>query len=275
MSAQTPVGVVAASFAPGRGHGLAEGSWLGDVAEVTEGLQGRGLVQRRRVGSGLGRGCGVRRPPRPSCRRVLARRRGRGVVGPGDDERPDDDSDRDRGGHREEHRQARSPSTVDLVVGKGSRCHRGVDEAPPGQLVEWFDGEERRDLLVARAVVGRRGGVSSVMALTWTVRGQLGVPERGRQGRATARDPGPDGSRGHVEHLGDLGVVEVAEIPQDHRDAELLGHVGQRRVDIESGSDLLVEWRRRRRRLGQRLDRSRAGALARRSSSSAALVATR
>ena len=63
------------------------------------------------------------------------------------------------------------------------------------------------------------------------------VPERFGEGGAAPRDAGTDGPGWDVEDLGDLGVIEVAEVAQDDGDPELLRDLGERGVDDEAGVD--------------------------------------
>ena len=94
---------------------------------------------------------------------------------------------------------------------------------------------------------------------------------------AAASDPGPHGAGRDLEHLGDLGVVEVAEVPQDDRDPELLRDPGEGRVDVDPVAGRLgaVAAGRGRGGLGERSRSGWGAGRRRRSSSSAAFVATR
>ena len=68
---------------------------------------------------------------------------------------------------------------------------------------------------------------------------------------------------GHLEHLGDLLVVEAAEVPEDDRGAELRAQALQSLVDIDAGGDLVVDGPRHRRQpvvVGERSRRSSASA---------------
>jgi len=66
------------------------------------------------------------------------------------------------------------------------------------------------------------------VVLRWTL-GRLGlVPGIGSrceldgERSPAAGDPGPDGAGGQVQDVGDLGVVEVTEVPEHDRDPEFL-----------------------------------------------------
>jgi hypothetical protein len=55
----------------------------------------------------------------------------------------------------------------------------------------------------------------------------------GGHGGPAAGDPGSDGTDRDVEHLGDLGVVEGAEVAEHDGGAELRGQGGQGGVDVD------------------------------------------
>jgi hypothetical protein len=66
---------------------------------------------------------------------------------------------------------------------------------------------------------------------------------------ATAGDAALDGAEGEVEHLGDLGVVQVGDVSKDDRDPEVLGELGQGVVDglaltdgVDPAFGVRVEW---------------------------------
>ena len=169
-------------------------------------------------------------------------------------------SGRDRGGARPPTRPPRAPSAS---AGARPARRRAVERAPdqpaPGQLVERLDGEQRRDA-ARRARVGSRAGRRTLESGTWSssfmvahldVRtARAGFPSTSASAARPRGDPGAHRPGGHVEHLGDLRVVEVAEVPQHDRDPELLGDLRERGVDVEAGVDRVGRWRRRRRRSG-------------------------
>ena len=104
-------------------------------------------------------------------------------------------------------------------------------------------------------------------------------PPGSRAPRASAArppgDPRPHRSGRDVEHRGDLRVVEVGEVAQHDGDAEVLGELGERGVHVEPRFDSRRLDRRVAAGLGQRSSAGAGRRLRRRSSSSAALVATR
>ena len=79
-----------------------------------------------------------------------------------------------------------------------------------------------------------------------------------------ARDPRPHRAGRDVEHVGDLGVVEVAQVAQHHRDPELLGERARarrrRRAGFRHGPRSTVPRRPARGRLQGRRARAAPGA---------------
>ncbi len=119
------------------------------------------------------------------------------------------------------------------VAGTGvALAQRGRHEAATGDVVERLGLEPRADAFVAAVVVSHRH--SDVRG---SGPGSRPVPEDVPRGSRAPRDPGADGARRDVEHLGDLRVVEVAQVAEHHRDPELLGHLPQRGVDVEARRD--------------------------------------
>ena len=82
--------------------------------------------------------------------------------------------------------------------------------------------------------------IRSVSSRFRTFRESAGGSRAPRQRRTAAGDARPDGPRRDVEDLGDLGVVEVAQVTEHHRDPELLGQVAEGGVDVEAGVDRVV-----------------------------------
>ena len=98
---------------------------------------------------------------------------------------------------------------------------------------------------VAEAVEHGAGGSSSsgsggsVMAPRFDARrGRSGSRPSSAQRGPAAGDAGAHRAGGDPERLGDLGVLEVAQVAQHHRGAELLRQAGQRVVDGHPVRDL-------------------------------------
>ena len=121
------------------------------------------------------------------------------------------------------------------------------------------------------------------MMLGWTSRIGLVVPVSCQCGGEHATTPGDaalHGADGDVERVGDLLVVQVGDVAQHDRDAEVLGHLQQRRLQHVAVEDL-VDGRAEPRSAGSRSARSSSCTTdsgrrrRRRSSSRLALVAMR
>ena len=115
-------------------------------------------------------------------------------------------------------------------------------------VVQVTGGELLRAQLVAGSaeLVGRPGGPGGwrhvghgrSLGRRTAAPGSRGSSRRGRRG-GRPRGAAPGDARahrahGHVEHLGDLGVVHALDVAEDHRHPELLGDPGQRTVDGET-----------------------------------------
>ena len=83
-------------------------------------------------------------------------------------------------------------------------------------------------------VVGHDQGSVAVLGRS---AGSRPVPEGRRELGPAPGDPGLHGAERQVEHVGDLGVVEVGQVTQDHRHPEVLGQCRQRSIDHQSVDD--------------------------------------
>jgi hypothetical protein len=57
------------------------------------------------------------------------------------------------------------------------------------------------------------------------------------EGGAAPRDSRPHGSHGNVEHLGDLGVVEVCDVAKHDRSTQVVGKIGEGLVENQAIAD--------------------------------------
>jgi hypothetical protein len=71
------------------------------------------------------------------------------------------------------------------------------------------------------------------------------VPEDPGKGGTTTCDARSNGAGRHIEDLGDLGVVEVAQVPKHDGDAELFRQLAQRRVHVDTRADRVLGRRSR------------------------------
>src|ERR1041385_4922153 len=67
------------------------------------------------------------------------------------------------------------------------------------------------------------------------------VPEGTGERGAAPGDARPHGADRDTERIGDLLIVEVAEVTQDNRGAEVRGQVSERGVDVEALHHALVD----------------------------------
>ena len=211
------------------------------------GARGRGDRRRRSELEGVERGGDGRLPAVPGRVRSTTRSASPHCPQPGDlGDRPPD-------------RPRRAPARRRRPRRRGRRWRGGVGRR---SWCRWCRGSGRWSVLDVPAV----GPGSRVRSASWPrprAMRDLTVPT------------------GIVEHLGDLGVVEVGDVAQHDRGAELLGQVVERVVDghpVDDGVDAGARRAGRRPRATGRRRRRRAAPAAgarRRSSSSAALVAMR
>ena len=124
----------------------------------------------------------------------------------------------------------------------------GAVEVGGGELVEVVAGRSWRGG-GSSAVVGRPAAPGWFPGAEPA--GELGPP---------AGDAGPHRARRDAEGVGDLRVVEIAEVPEHDRGAELLGQLGERVVDGQAVREDVdrrrPRWRRPRRGRGRRAARA-------------------
>ena len=153
-------------------------------------------------------------------------------AGAGDDR---DEHDRGRDAEPPESTAPRAPTPESVEWMAVDTSRRRVS------LVERLDREQPRDARVACRRRSRpeslRGGFRQACSVLRRSGEGPGFPMISVSAARPSRDPRADGAGRDLEHLGDLCVVEVAQVPQDHRDPEVVGELGQRGVDV----DLVVD----------------------------------